>query len=225
MYKFNYKHIMLGGATATCIVPSAWLPLPLPAFGEQINYIDSEGALCSLPDFIFAFSEEPGTQLFQSVLLTIYRYPPNEDSAYIRVADHSTKIIFVPSGPSDLGQAQCAVCLLNHIFGSLALSASLGNIYLDFGEVVRWITESRELRYSFGIGSTPEEIFPQLQGQFPDDGSDRTFAMLFCREEAMQLGYLTKLSNRFTRGGLSIVADAAVAADRMLISVLASGVA
>lgn len=225
MYEFNYKHIMPGGTTVTCSVPSAWLALPLPTLGGQINYIDTQGALCSLPDFIFQFSEEPGTQPLQSVLLSIYQYPPNEDSAYILVADHPTKITFVPNGLSDPGQAQRAVCLLNHIFGSLVLSASLGNINLDFGEVVRWITESRELRYSLGIGSTLEEIFPQLQGQFPDDGSDRTFAMLFCREEAMQLDHLTKLSNRFTRGGPSIMADAAVAAERMLISVLASGVA
>lgn len=222
MYEFNYKHIMPGGATVTCSVPSAWLALPLPTFGGQINYIDSEGALCSLPDFIFQFSEEPGTQPLQSVLLTIYQYPPNEDSAYILVADHSTRITFVPNVPSDPGQVQREVCLLNHIFGSLALSASLGNIYLDFGEVVRWIAESRELSYTFGIGSTPEEIFPQLHGQLPDDGRDRTFAMLFCQEETMQLEYLAKLAKRFTRGGTSIMADAAVTAERMLISVMAS---
>lgn len=222
MYEFNYKQTVPSGTTVTCIVPRAWLALPLPTLGEQVNYIDNRAPLTSLPDFVFEFSEESGAQLPQSVELTIYQYPPNEDSGYISLTDHSTRITFAPEWSlSDKSPGQLKVYLLNHIFGSLALSASLGNIYLDFGEVVRWIAGSHELRYSFGTGYSPDEIFPQLRGQFPDDGSDRTFAMLFCREEAMRLDYLARLSQRFTRGGPSILADAAVMGGRMLISTMA----
>lgn len=223
MYEFNYKHTMPGGATITCIVPAAWLALPLPTLGGQVNYIDNQTALSNLPDFLFEFCEETGAQSREAVLLTIYQYPPNEDSGYISLTDHATRITFAPElSFSDTSPGQCEVYLLNHLFGSLALSASLGNICLDVGEVVRWVAESHELRYSFGTGDSPDEILPQLQGQFPDDGADRTFAMLFCREEVMRLEYLARLAKRFTRGGPSFLADAAVTAERMLISTMAS---
>lgn len=211
--EFNYQHIIPGGATVTCIVPSAWLALPLPTFGGLVNYIDHHSPLCSEPDFVFEFCEGS-----EAVILTVYQQPQSMDSGYISIFDYSTQISF----EVDEHRARREVLLLNHIFGSLALSASMGNIYLDFGEVARWIAGCRELKLAFGIGSTPEDIFPQLRGYFPDEGSACTFAMLFCREDTMRLDYLSMVSKRFTRGGPSLLSDAAINTGQMLISVLAS---
>jgi len=85
------------------------------------------------------------------------------------------------------------------------------------------MSKSSEFVLEFGVGKLPQDILPGILERLDAKQAKSVFGMLFNKTETMRLAYLDELIDGvllLTGDPLTIVSDAAVIDDRMLISIL-----
>ena len=236
MYQFNYQHLRPyqdlhsnDGPIFSCIVPTEWLQKNLPTMGGDVVYSDRHGQMDGYTNYVFEFSDEAPTECRpRAICLNIHRREAASDNnsspSYHKLFAVPARIHCSTIKDCDANDNWCfEVVLLNHFFGTCALSASLGNIYLDFDDVIAAMSESSEFVLEFGVGKLPQDILPGILERLDAKQAKSVFGMLFNKTETMRLAYLDELIDGVslpTGDPLTIVSDAAVIDDRMLISIL-----
>lgn len=226
MYQFNYQNLVPEDKPIfSCIVPTNWLSRKLPTMGGDVVYVDKQSPIETLTDCVFEFSEQLQKGLSRTIYLDIYHRNATEDNLSV---EH-TKIFAAPAiihccaiEDHDVNDDWCnEVLLLNHFFGWNALTASVGNVYLDFADLISVMSKSSEFVFEFGIGETPTDILPGILDRLASIKAKCLFAMIFCKQQMMRLAYIREVSGALdSDDALLLLSDVAVDQEKMLISVL-----
>lgn len=228
MYKFNYQFLASAEAPIfTCIVPTEWLAKNLPIMGGDVAYVDSLNQQTMLTDYIFEFSEVDAEKQYRTIILNVRHKKWAAESGRANI---HTNLLAAPvtihcrvgverEENADVG---CVELLLNHLFGSCALSASVGNQYLDFADVFTVLQMSSEFDFEFGIGDTPTDIIPGILQRVTLAGYNKSvFLMLFGRAGKVRVTHLDEAMQVFSSDDVTLLmSDVAVDQDKMLLSVL-----
>lgn len=230
MYRFNYEYLPAEGKPVfACIVPAKWRQKNLPTMGGEIVYVGQQDRMNACTDYVFEFFDETLTEsLPRTICLDIHHRKTISDNAplasYSKLFATPARVQCATFNDSDESNDWCfEVVLLNHFFGSHALSALMGNIYLDFHDVLAVMSLSHEFTFEFGIGKTPQDILPGIIERLGVNDAKSAFAMLFCKSGTARLAHLDEIVGAISRLGddvASAISDAAVDDDRMLISIL-----
>jgi len=227
MYKFNYQFLVPGDDPFfTCIVPTEWLSKNLPTMGGDVAYVSPQSQQEIRTDYIFEVSEGDAASQSRTIILEIHH---KEWTAETGQAATHTRLLAEPVtihcraiGDSEVNNDWCVeVLLLNHFFGSCALSASMGNHYLDYADVYTVMQMSPEFDFEFGIGAMPADILPGILERVMPTGYKSAFLMLSGKSGKVGLAHLDELAQAFDSDEASLLfSDVAVDQDKMLISVL-----
>lgn len=229
MYQFNYQYLIPEDKPfVTCIVPMDWLSRNLPTMGGSVTYADKRDPMSTYTYYVFEFTDmarigEP----HRTICLDIHCLKAKEGD---QIPVNYTKLFDIPAqihcrafDGHDANNDWCIeVVLLNHFFGSHALSASMQNTYLDYGDVLHIMQMSSEFNFEFGIGNVPADIIHGLSNCLSTCEAKSTFVMLFCKQQMFRLAYIDEIVDQFDSvDSPFIIADIAVDQDKILISVLA----
>lgn len=222
MYQFNYQYLIPEDKPfVTCIVPTGWLSKNLPTMGGSVTYADKRESISTCTYYVFEFTEKVQTsESFRSIGLNIDTM--KNGVSYAKLFEKPANIHCHAIEARDANNDWCIeVLLLNHCFGSHALSASMHNTYLDYGDVLTMMQMSSEFSFEFGIGNTPAEIHPGLLNHLPASRAKCSFVMLFCKQQMMRLAYIDETVEAFdSDDSMILITDVAVDQDKMLISAL-----
>jgi len=227
MYQFNYQFLDPGEVPIfTCIVPTAWLSKNLPIMGGDVAYIDQQSSQEILTDYIFLFSDGVVAEGTQTIMLDIHH---KKWTAGIGHAATHSKLLDAPVTihcrtieEHAVNRDWCVeVILLNHFFGSCALSASMGNNYLDYGDVFTVIQMSSVFDFEFGRGDSPTDIIPTIQQCVQPTRYKSVFLMLCGKSGKVRMAHLDEAVKALDYNeATTLITDVAVDQDKMLISVL-----
>ncbi len=168
MYKLNYQFLFPSEAPIfTCIVPTAWLSKNLPTMGGDVVYVDSQSSQEIRTDYVFLFSEGGIAEQSRTIILDIHHKKwtaeTGQTAIHSRLLAAPVKIHCRAIGDREINNDWCVeVLLLNHFFGSCALSALMGNQYLSYSDVFDVMQMSSEFEFEFGIGEKPSDILPEI---------------------------------------------------------------
>lgn len=216
MYQFNYQGLLPPDELfITCIVPTAWLTKNLPTMGGCVSYADGREQLTSCASMAFEFSDDGSTA---DSSRTIYLDIQSDGK---RCFDKPVTIHCQNIKDSDVDNDWCIeVVLLNHLFGCNALSASMGNIYLDYADLIAVMQKSLDFDFKFGVGEIPSDILPGILGH----DAKSAFWMIFCNEKKMRMTYyketMKAMHASYSEDALILLSDVAVDQEKMLISAL-----
>lgn len=230
MYRFDYEYLPTEGEPAfTCIVPAEWLQKNLPTMGGEIVYVSQQDRMNACTNYVFEFSDGILAEgLPRTICLDIHHREAISSNAslanYSKLFAAPVRIQCAAIKDSDESNDWCfEVVLLNHFFGSHALSALVGNIYLDFDDILAIMSLSHEFILEFGIGKTPQDILPSIIERLGANDAKSAFAMFYCKYGTARLAHLDEIMGVISQLGddvTLIISDAAVDDDRMLISML-----
>ncbi|MDH2915849.1 MAG: hypothetical protein PXX77_03135 [Gallionella sp.] len=224
-FQFSYQHIVPTDIPYfTCIVPTSWLSKNLPEMGGAVSYTDRRDTGAVRTDYFVEFihpvmeGNSPA-----SISLDILRWN-DEQERYSSCFEAPLEIHCGAATHSSVSiEGGVEAALLHHLFGHLALSATLHNIHLDMADIIATLSLSRKYEFALAVGEMPAEIMPKLQDRsgLRLEKSGSAFLMLFCNDNNIRLEYLSALSDAFEGGDSSyIYTDVAVEQDMMLISAL-----
>jgi len=226
MYQFNYQYLTPEDKPfVTCIVPEGWLSRNLPTMGGSVVYVDKRDPIRTCTYYVFEFTEKDQTsESFRLIGLNIDTM--KNGVSYAKLFDKPASIHCHAFDGHDANNDWCIeVVLLNHLFGSHALSASMQNTYLDYSDVLHIMQMSSEFNFEFGIGNVPADIILGLSNCLSNCKAKSTFVMLFCKQQMFRLAYIDEIVDQFDSvdsvDSSFLIADIAVDQDKILISVLA----
>ena len=226
MYKFNYQFLVPGDDQFfTCIVPTGWLSKNLPTMGGNVAYVDQQSQQEIVADTIFEFSDGVVSERSRTIILEIHHKEwtaeTGQAAIHSRLLAAPVKIHCRAIGDRELNNDWCVeVLLLNHFFGSCALSALMGNQYLSYSDVFDVMQMSSEFEFEFGIGEKPSDIFPEILERAMPAQYKSVFLML-CAKSGMRLADFEDAFGTFDSFETTmLISDVAVDQDKMLISVL-----
>lgn len=230
MYQFNYQDLCPEDEpTFTCIVPAEWLQKNLPTMGGVVVYVDQRGQMNAYTDYVFEFSDEVQTDSSsRTICLDIHHRKAtngnNLSASHSRLFATPAKIHCTTIEEGDASNDWCVeVVLLNHFYGCNASSAITGASYLDFADIITVMSKSSEFFFGFGIGESPQDILPGILERLGTSEAKCAFGMLFGKSGAVRLAHLREMGDWLSSLGsdpLALISDAAVDADKMLLSVL-----
>ena len=227
MYQFNYQTLLPEDKPIiTCIVPQEWLSKDLPTMGGVVMYVDKSVHIMASSEFVFEFSEVCTIEKsIRTVNLDILEANNKKFKAigYKKLLDAPATIRCRAIEGQDANNDWCIeIVLLNHLFGSFALTASFGNVYLDFADLLAVLSMSSEYDFEFGIGETPQVILPGILERMDYRKKKCSFGMMFGRGSKIWISHLKEMIRELhSLEGVVIVTDIAVDQELMLISVLA----
>jgi hypothetical protein len=223
MRTIKYQHLLKTDSPfVVCLVPADWLTNNLPTMGGAVFYVDSRESVQVHADCIFEFSRvENDDPTIHSIYLDVRRANANQ-LGYTQVLAQPIEIRCHNQSEADSNQyGRAVVHLLNHFFGSQALSATLNNIYLDIEDVIELLKISQQYDFAYAVGSEPKNIIPNIRNQINNTQPKCIFAMLYCDEKRMQMQYLDDMHDELSDSdSYYLASDVAIESDQMLISVL-----
>lgn len=216
MYRYKYQHLLPEDVPIfACIVPAAWLERKLPDMGGCVCYAASRESMSTIPQFTYRFADiESRDKSMRVISMEIWEDEKELFERPVRV--------YCPGIPAEFESDEWSpeVLLLNHLFGFCALTASMGNVYLDYSDVLTMLRMSEEFDFRYGIGESPVAIASEILVHDAKSG----FGMIFCDEQKMRLAYLGELQDVLARScvedGAVLMTDIAVDQKKMLVSVL-----
>lgn len=224
-FQFGYQHVVPTDIpNFTCVVPTSWLSRNLPEMGGIVNYTDRRDTGNIRTDYLVEFIHPVMEGISPALIsLQILRWSVEQEH-YSSCFETPLEIHCGAATHSGVGiEDGVETALLHHLFGHLALSATLHNIHLDMSDIVATLSLSRKYEFALSTGETPAEIMPKLQDALGLrlEKSGSAFLMLFCNDNNIRLECLSALSDAFKGGHSSFVfTDVAVEQDMMLISAL-----
>lgn len=226
-YKFKYQNLDSEEVPGIiCIVPQAWLAKSLPVMGGAIAYVDTLDLNDTDAGCVFDFSEGISAGQTRTIVLDIHHRKwemgTGRASSLSKLCDAPVKIHCRALEDNDVNKDWCVeVVLLNHFFGSHAYSATMGNIYLDFGDVFIVMQSSSEFKFEFGIGDNPEDIISGILERVMPGVWKSVFLVMFGRSGEVRIADLDTAVAAFDFDDtMRLISDVAVDQDKMLISVL-----
>lgn len=216
MYRYKYQQTMPEEMSIfSCIVPDGWLQKALPDMDGCVNYAASRGQLSSIAKYLYRFEDiESKDKSVRIVSLEMWEDGKELFERPVRIYSPCIAAEF------ESDEWGIEVLLLNHLFGFCALTASIGNVYLDYSDVLAVLKMSSEFDFRYGIGDSPAAVSSEILAHDAKSG----FGMIFCDGHKMRLAYLDDLVEVMTRScadnGMVVITDIAVEQEQMLISVL-----
>ncbi len=229
MYKFNYQFLVPGDAPIfTCIVPTDWLSKNLPAMGGDVAYVSPQSQQEIRTDYIFELSEGDTASQSRTIILEIHHKEwtaeTGQAAIHSRLLAAPVKIHCRAIENYDINENRdwcIEVLLLNHFFGSCALSALMENQYLSYSDVFDVMQMSSEFEFEFGIGEKPSDIFPEILERAMPAEYKSVFIMLCAKSGGVRVADIEEALDTFDSFETTIIiSDVAVDQDKMLISVL-----
>lgn len=227
MYQFNYQNLAPEDKPLlfTCIVPSDWLLKNLPTMGGDVTYVDKCDKMDVYTDYVFEFTDaESIDKSSRTICMSLHHLKSEKGSrmpvSHTNLFEMPAKIHCRAIEDHDANNDWCIeVVLLNHFFGWLALSASMGNVYFDFTFLPPFLSESSEFNFEFGIGDVPGNILPGIIERLSPREAKFAFVMMFCKPPK-RLSYFREAMNAFDIADVLLFSDVAVNHDKTLISAL-----
>lgn len=197
--------------TVSFIVPEAWLPKALPDLNGTVEYGTRHRPPSQSEMFLFAIDEvSRETSAAKTFQLSL------RDKG--KPLLNSPILIHLPSDDAQLPDAE--IVLLNHILSAFMISASMGNNYLDFSDVIEFFKKSPEFELRVGASRSLPALLPIVS----KENASFAFAVLYSNPKNMQLSNLVDLSRHLAdfgrNDGLVLLTDVAVEQNLMLLSVM-----
>lgn len=224
MYKFNYQYLLHEGKPIfTCIVPGGWLLLDLPIFGGDVIYLDKRVKAEMITDFTFEFSEIPDAlssgRTF-TLKVDIHR-PLLAEPTLGDYRELLNKIIRIRyqcgANKSTNENLPVEIVLLNHWLCGCAGSAYTGVSFLDFGDLLVWLSRQSELILDFETGSDPKVMIQNILDRLGDTRIASSYSNIFGKDVNMYLAHLEIVAEKLC---CSLVYAPAVDQEGFLISTL-----
>lgn len=231
MYQFNYQHLIPEGKPfVTCIVPTDWLSRNLPTMGGSVTYADKRDPMSTYTHYVFEFTDLAQTgEPHRTICLDIHCLKAKKSGQmpvnYTKLFDIPVQIHCRAIDDHDANNDWCIeVVLLNHFFGSHALSASMNNIYLDYADIETVMQMSSDFNFDFEVGDKPFDILYSIKERLSTREFSSIFGMMFCNERQMKLAHIveaTKAMAEYDSEDFRLIfSDVAVDQDKTLISLL-----
>lgn len=226
MYKFNYQYLFHEGKPIfTCIVPEDWLALDLPIFGGDVIYLDKRVKAETITDFTFEFSEMPDAlssgrtfTLKVDIQRPLLAEPTLGD--YRELFNKTIRIRYqCGANKSTNENVPAEIALLNHWLCGCADSAYTGVSFLDFGDLLVWLSRQSELIFDFETGSEPKVMIQNILERLGDARLASSYSNIFGKDVSMLLAHLEMVAEKLR---CSLVYAPAVDQDEPLISTLIS---
>lgn len=225
MCQFNYQFLDPEVTPfITCVVPSTWLSENLPTMGGGVIYVDQLSQEVHT-HYIFEFSEVASLKGLRTIILDIrhkkWKLISRSYGDHKKLSDSPIKIYSSNAGEKDGDIDSFINVLLNHLVGSLAMSAITGSQYLDFADVDTVFQMSSEFDFVFGLGDQPSDILPAMFERTLPSKHKCAFLKLFARQGNLRVSHLNDAIGAFDpTESMILVSDVAVDQDKMLISAL-----